>query len=56
MIKSRISQVPLLAIQSGIFARKYVKKISLSDRKKLVFLSPIALLQHLLNVAIEEND
>ena len=42
--------------QSGIFARKYVKKKSLSDCKKQVFLSLIALLQHLLTVAIEENE
>ena len=43
-------------MQSGIFTRKYVKKHSLRDRKKLVFLSIIALLQHLLTVAIEENE
>ena len=35
-----------VAFQSGIFARKYVKKNSLSDRKKLVFLSLITLLKH----------
>ena len=32
--------------QTGIFARKYVKKNSMSDRKKLVFLSLFTLLQH----------
>ena len=32
--------------QSGIFARKYVRKNSMSNRKKLVLLSLIALLQH----------
>ena len=42
--------------QSRIFARKYVKKNSLSDRKKLVFLSLITLLKHWLTVAIEENE
>ena len=44
-------------LQSGIFARKYVKNNSLSDRKKLVFLSLIALLKHWLTVVeIEENE
>ena len=32
--------------QTGIFARKYVKKNSMSDRKKLVFLSLFNLLQN----------
>ena len=39
--------LPMLVVQSGIFARKYVKKYSLSDRKKLVFLSLIALLHNI---------
>ena len=43
-------------MQLGIFARKYFNKNSLSDHKKLVFLSLIAHLPHLLTVAIEENE
>ena len=42
--------------QSGIFARKYVNKNSLSNHKNVMFLSIIALLQHLLTVAIKENE
>ena len=43
-------------LQSGIFARKYVKNNSFSDRKKLVFLSLIALLQHWLTVCGNRNE
>ena len=38
------------------FCKKIFIKNSLSDRKKLVFLSLIALLQHLLTVASKENE
>ena len=48
--------ITVYAIQSGIFERKYVKKNSVSNHKKLVFLSLISLLQHWHTVAIEENE
>ena len=55
-LKSSSFACQWLSMQSGIFARKYVNKNSLSNHKKLMFLSLIAFLQHLLTVAIKENE